>query len=373
MDMLEDYLRAVSRLLPRAKRDDIIAELRDEILTRIEAREEDLGRSLTPDETEGVLRDFGHPIVVAARYSDEPQYAVGPTLYPFWGFAIRLAIVIQIVISALVFVGRVAGGGDIAQAFGAAIGTGLTGAMTLVGFATVAAWLIERKVIRIDYLNTWRVQDLRFLDFAPGDWSDIREWFRSGGYPSSARWQAPRDRDWSLRRSAASRGIGSIVGAVFVLLWWTGVIRFGLTAIDPASLPVVDFGALAGVDWPALKAALYWPVVAYLGVVIAFGAAVLARPRAVRLRGVIDMAVGACILALVAWLWFVSPIASIVSVTSVEALTDRISALIAHPVPLPLPAIATLALLFTALGGAGRLLFGLWEALTGVSRPDAEG
>ena len=92
MDMLEDYLRAVSRLLPNAKRDDITAELRDEILTRVEAREEQLGRALTPDETEQLLREIGHAIVVAARYRDEPQYAVGPALYPFWSFAVRLFV-----------------------------------------------------------------------------------------------------------------------------------------------------------------------------------------------------------------------------------------------------------------------------------------
>ena len=80
MDMLEDYLRAVSRLLPKDKRDDIIAELRDEILTRIEAKEEELGRTLTPDETEQLLRDFGHPIVVAARYREELAKAAGVAL-----------------------------------------------------------------------------------------------------------------------------------------------------------------------------------------------------------------------------------------------------------------------------------------------------
>ncbi len=370
MDMLEDYLRAVSRLLPREKRDDITAELRDEILTRIEAREEELGRKLTPDETEQLLRDFGHPIVVAARYRDEPQYAVGPALYPFWSFAVRLAIMIQIAVSALVFIGRVIGGGNVAEAFGSAIGTGVTGAVTLIGFATIAAWLIERKVVRIDYLDTWRVQDLRFLDFAPGDWGDVSDWFRSGGHAPSWRRHpdGKRDRDRALRRSAASRGIGAIVGAVFVILWWTGVIHFGLAAVGPAQLPTLDFGRLADVDWAAVKAEVYWPVLAYLGVVIAFGAAVLARPRAVRLRGVIDMLVGAAILALVGWVWFASPIAPIVSVASTEALTERVTALIAHPMPLPVPPLVTLSLVFTAVGGAGRVLYGLWETLTGVPR-----
>ncbi len=368
MDMLENYLRAVSRLLPRAKRDDITAELRDEIMTRIEAKEEELGRKLTPDETEQLLRDFGHPIVVAARYRDEPQYAVGPALYPFWGFAVRVAILIQIAISVLIFFGRVVGGGNVAQAFGAAIGSGISGVMILIGFATVAAWLIDRKAIKVDYLNTWRVQDLRFLDFAPGDWSDVRDWFHSGGYPLSMRPRPDlgRDREWRLRRSTAGRGISAIVGAAFATLWWTGVIRFGLAAIDPATLPTFDFGRLAQVDWPALKAAVYWPVLAYLGVIIAFGAVILAWPRAVRLQGLMNMAVGAAALAFVGWIWFVSPIAPDVSVASLEDLTGRVTALVAHPVPVAVPTLVTITLVCHALAAAWRVLFGLWEVLTGV-------
>jgi len=369
MDMLEDYLRAVSRLLPKEKRDDIIAELRDEILMRIEAKEEELGRKLTPDETEQLLRDFGHPIVVAARYRDEPQYAVGPTLYPFWMFAVRIAVMIQIAVSALVFVGRVIGGGNVAAAFGSAIGTGVTGVVTLIGFATIAAWLIERKTVKIDYLDTWRVQDLRFLDFAPGDWDDIRDWFHSGGYPSSRRETDSRhDREWTWRRSAVGRSIGQIVGAVFLILWWTGVISFDIKAIDPSRLPFLDFGRLADIDWPAFKAMVYWPVLAYLGAVIAFGALMLAQPRAVRLRGLADIATGTAILAGVAWIWSASPIAGLVGFASLQDFLERVHALIEHPWPLPVATVAGLVLVFTALGGAGRVLYGLWEALTGVPR-----
>src|SRR6185503_18548511 len=56
MDLVNQYLRAVAALLPRAQRDDITAELRDIILTRIEAREAALGRKLSPDEIEQELR-----------------------------------------------------------------------------------------------------------------------------------------------------------------------------------------------------------------------------------------------------------------------------------------------------------------------------
>jgi hypothetical protein len=369
MDMLEDYLRAVSRLLPAAKRDDIVAELRDEILTRIEAKEDELGRALTPDETEHLLREIGHPIVVAARYRDEPQYAVGPAIYPFWSFAIRLAILLQIVISVLVFAGRVVGGGDIGQAFGAAIGTGVTGIMTLIGFATVAAWLIERKSVKIDYLTNWRVRDLRFLDFTAWDWNDMRDGFNAGGSSATSTSSPSPGPEWRLRRSAASKATGMIVGAVFALLWWTGVIRFGLTAIDPDTVPVLNFGALADIDWPALKATLFAPVVVYLAAVISFGSLMLAWPRATRLHGLFDIALGVAVLGFTAWLWFASPLAPIVSIASTPELNARIDAILGG-LPLQVPAIATFALIFSALGAIFRSLRGVWSVLTDQRQDD---
>ena len=379
MDMLEDYLRAVSRLLPRAKRDDITAELRDEILTRIETKEEELGRPLTPDETEQLLRDFGHPIVVAARYREGPQYSVGPALYPYWIFAVRFAVILEVCISALVFFGRVVSGGNVAEAFGTAIGSGLTGAMTLIGFATVAAWLIERKGITIDYLHTWRVRDLRFLDFAFWDWSDVGAWINSQsrerkmGQAQAASnadaWKQPHYYGGLWRQSSASRGIGAITVGIVFILWWVGVLSFGLrpVPIDFAAFDV-NPGAFAGLDYAAVKADLFWPVLAYFTAVIVFGVVVLVYPRGVRLRGVIDIAIGLAVLGLAAWAWTASPFAAAVQVHSGAELGQRLSDLVQHPVPVPLDSIATLFLVLFAFGGFCRALGGLWEVLTGLPR-----
>jgi hypothetical protein len=370
MDMLEDYLRAVSRLLPRAKREDIIAELRDEILTRIEIKEGELGRSLTPDETEQLLRDFGHPIVVAARYRDEPQYSVGPALYPFWIFVVRLAVMLEVVISALVFFGRSLSGTNPAEAFGTAISSGITGVMTLIGFATVAAWIIERKVITIDYFNTWRVRDLRFLDFPIWDWADFSDWMATRTPQSQT---ASRDYSayggWNLRQSSAGRGVGAIVAGVVFILWWVGALSFGLTPIpvDYASLHI-DPGALAHVDWLALKAAVYWPVVAYFVALILFGAAILAWPRGVRVRGIIDMALGLAGMALALWIWTYSPVAGVVRIDSAHHLFERIQAFFANPLPVPLELAATVFLILSAFGAFCRAAGGLWECLTGAPR-----
>lgn len=379
--MLEDYLRAVSRLLPKAKRDDITAELRDEILMRIEAREHELGRPLTGDETQQLLRDFGHPIVVAARYRDGPQYAVGPAFYPYWVFAVRLVVIVEVCVSVIVFLARIVSGANIAQAFAQAIGSGITGAMTLIGVATVVAWLIERKTIHIDYFNTWRVRDLRFLDFAFLDWADIGEWMgkmdttrdgfpagRPAGQGRSFDYRA-RYRTWAIRHASAGRGVGMMVAGGIFILWWLGVISFGLAPLplDYAALHI-DPGALANVDLAAMKTLLYWPVLAYAAGLVALGALILVYPLAVRLRGVMDMVIGLSALAIAAWLWTLSPVGDAIRVHSVGAFIERIIAFFTNPVPVPLVTLVMVVVVSTAIGGLFRAIGGLWEVAFGIPR-----
>ncbi|ESQ77158.1 hypothetical protein [Asticcacaulis sp. AC402] len=369
MTMLEDYLRAVSRLLPRSKREDIVAELRDEILTRIEAKEAELGRPMNDGETEQLLRDFGHPIVVAARYRDGPQYGVGPALYPYWAFAVRFAVIIQVCVSVIVFVVKALSGGDIADAFGAAIGSGVTGAMTLIGFATVAAWLAERKGINLDYLNTWRVQDLRFLDFAFWDWTDVQEWMEQMKTSKHATATAGFDFSDDFRaigQSTTGRGIAIIVVGVVLILWWVGLLRFGLASIsiDFAALSLYP-GALTQVDWPGFKAELYWPFLAYFAALIAYGVVMLTHPGGVRLRGLVDIVIGVSAIFIAAWIGTASSIAPIVGFNSVAQLIERVLAFVAHPVPVPLETVVTLILTFTAIGGFFRALRGLWDVVSG--------
>lgn len=82
-DLIERYLAAVGRELPDKQRTDIVAELRDELLSTIEALEESLGRPLAVAELETLLRDMGNPMLVAARYRTV-QHVIGPQVYPFW-------------------------------------------------------------------------------------------------------------------------------------------------------------------------------------------------------------------------------------------------------------------------------------------------
>src|SRR4029453_731894 len=89
MNLLDRYLDAVRNRLPRNQRDDIVAELRDILLSQIEAEETTHTRRLTDDEIAEILKRFGRPMTVAARYGAS-NYLIGPALYPAYLASLKL-------------------------------------------------------------------------------------------------------------------------------------------------------------------------------------------------------------------------------------------------------------------------------------------
>jgi hypothetical protein len=376
MDLIEEYLRAVAALLPRAQRDDIVAELRDTILTRKEERETSLGRPLTSDEIEALLREIGHPVVVAARYGEGPQHVVGPMLYPYWLFAVKAVLLIQAILAGIVFVFSSMAYGDVGYGFVRAVAVGVSGAATLIGFATAAAWLVERYRIRIHYLDNWRVKDLHAFTVAAEGWTNAFDnWdpFRrpdgsvrrraSGPAPGPAPYRThPADarppRPWP-----AARGVGLMAWSAVLLLWWIGWLHI-LGSRGFADLKgVFDPGALAATDWSALRAALFWPVLAYILAMAVQGAVMAAWPHLVRVHGLMELIMGAALLTLVIWLWNAPALAPSVQVDSVAGFFVRMAQGFGHGPPFLVPAILTAGLVFTGFGAICRMFQGLFEAL----------
>lgn len=93
MDLIERYLAAVGRQLPAKEAGDIQSELRDVLLNRVEEREAELGRPLNQPEVESLLIEFGHPLLVAARYR-KTQHLIGPEVFPFWWAAQKTMLAI---------------------------------------------------------------------------------------------------------------------------------------------------------------------------------------------------------------------------------------------------------------------------------------
>jgi hypothetical protein len=88
MDLIERYLHAVEFWLPTGQKQDILAELAEDIHAQVEERQAVLGRSLTRDEIADLLEGRGRPLMVANRF--QPQRSlIGPVLFPIYLFVVK--------------------------------------------------------------------------------------------------------------------------------------------------------------------------------------------------------------------------------------------------------------------------------------------
>jgi len=73
-ELLDRYIHSVKTLLPPDKADDIAAEISSNLQSLVEDRTMDLGRELQPDEVSAILKQHGHPSIVAGKYRDQPAW-----------------------------------------------------------------------------------------------------------------------------------------------------------------------------------------------------------------------------------------------------------------------------------------------------------
>jgi hypothetical protein len=273
MDLLDRYLAAVAVLLPKAQREDIVAELRDILLNQMEEKEAELGRPLNAKEREAVLKAFGHPIAVAGRFGT-PRSLIGPELYPFYIFGVKVLLVVAAVVSAIpVVISTVTDPGsasELARFFSSFLSSGFT----MIGVATVLAAGIERGWIPVTGMTDWRVADLPVLDVL------------------GARGKGPLYKGPLRRRFEALMEV--ILTTLFVL-WWTGVVP------APWSTRVANSDLFLQ---PApIWASLYWPLLAWAGVQLVSSLIGLLRPGWVRARAALEVLCGMAGLALAVFLW----------------------------------------------------------------------
>lgn|GEM_PF-4455977 len=143
MDTLSRYLCAVRNDLPKGSaRDDIIAEIADDIQSQIEEREGALGRSLTNDEAAAIIKAYGYPRIVAARYAAVP-YLIGPEFLPFYWYILRLILTIVVTVELLAgALGAVVASSG--APFFAALGAAWNSAIVIFVVVTVAFAVAER-------------------------------------------------------------------------------------------------------------------------------------------------------------------------------------------------------------------------------------
>ena len=141
MDMLDRYLQAVKFFLPAKQQDDIVRELSENLISRMEDREEELGRPLDEAEQAAILREHGHPMLVAGRYRTR-RHLIGPTFFPLYVFALKMGLGVALLVTAVLAVVTAALHGDpfrrLLEAMLAFPGRGLmVFAWTTLGFAAL--------------------------------------------------------------------------------------------------------------------------------------------------------------------------------------------------------------------------------------------
>lgn len=91
MTLIDRYIDAVRRKLPRAQREDIALELGAILQAQIEEEETLRRRRLTEDEVRGILKKYGDPNEVARRYGAH-QYLIGPSVFPSYVFSLKILL-----------------------------------------------------------------------------------------------------------------------------------------------------------------------------------------------------------------------------------------------------------------------------------------
>jgi hypothetical protein len=327
MDLVERYLKAVAAQLPKNTRDDIVAELRDEIMDRLDALEARLGRKPDDDEVEALLRDVGHPLTVAARYRSGPQALIGPELYPWWIFGVKVGLTVMAGVTLVGLAVRVlVGDVYVGQAIGQGINSLISGAITIVGLLTLAGFVLERQDKKPAFIAKWRVKDLGVFELG-GDF-DADQWGRrlAGGGWSSPPAEAKAKSGQAVRKCAemspVARAVASAIGWTVVLMWWTGLLQ--VAPIRPEDLAgvidSVDYGRILG----DMVSAAYWPVTLFVACRVVFDLMRAASGGNVRLTALGDIAFGAAAAWGALWVWFWSALSPLIWVGTATEFVERV-------------------------------------------------
>jgi hypothetical protein len=217
MELLDRYLQAVGFWLPRAQKQDIIAELSEDIRSQIEEQEDKLGHPLNDSEMSAILKQVGPPVFVASRFLPQ-QSLIGPVLFPIYRLVLKIAMLGYLIPWMLVWIGMMIfsqnyrtehySHGLIGVA--ASLWTSLwLNAFIALGVVTIVFAVLERTQTLTAALQNWDPQKL------------------------------PAVRD--PRRVPRSSSIAELIFAIIFLLWWVDTfssqtIRFASVQITLATV-----------------------------------------------------------------------------------------------------------------------------------------
>jgi hypothetical protein len=149
MELIDRYVNEVGRHLPAGLRADVEAELRSLLADSLDERSRAAGRPPDTALAAEVLKDFGKPREVATRYAPQPQYLIGPPLYPVYVRVLKIVVagcgVVALVLMALGMF-RTAGQPASLSVLVRATESFLSGVLYNLGLITLVFALVERAV-----------------------------------------------------------------------------------------------------------------------------------------------------------------------------------------------------------------------------------
>jgi hypothetical protein len=159
MELLDRYLQAVKFWLPKKQKQDIIAELSEDLRSQIEDREAELGRKLNESEIATLLKQRGRPVLVANRFLPQ-ESLVGPVLFPIYLFVLKIVAAFYMVPWILVWIGlAISRAAHSGQSLIASVGSFWTGfwpmAFFLIGSITTVFAVLERVQAKSRFLEEW--------------------------------------------------------------------------------------------------------------------------------------------------------------------------------------------------------------------------
>jgi len=276
-DLVDRYLGAVAALLPKAQRQDIVAELRDLVMNRVEEKEAERGRPLDRREMEDLLREIGHPIAVAGRYGPA-RALVGPEIYPFWLFGVKALLAIAALAAVIpAGVAMITAHGDARLVLGVVYDF-IPTALTLVGAATLVAAAVERGWINTKGFERWKVSDLPRVPDGKG-----------------------------LFLKSRFDGLFELVATALFIAWWTGAVSFPADNVIRSG-----HGDVTLVVSPVFRQ-LYWPILALAIVQVVSSLFLVVKPGWTRVRDFAEIAGAAGGLALAGALWPAQPLVALLA------------------------------------------------------------
>ncbi len=158
------YIYAVTRELPQAQRPDIEKELDGLIEDMLEERIQN--RPATDKDLEDVLYELGKPQTLAEKYRDQKRYLIGPDLYPYFIFILKIVFMaISISMVVLLIVRGLSEPNQIWKIFLETAGTFISAIAQAFIWITVMFGLSEhfgwhKKEINLPVEKEWRLSDL---------------------------------------------------------------------------------------------------------------------------------------------------------------------------------------------------------------------